>query len=67
MVRQQLLLDCFIDVADPAGLDETAFLRRLVHRCTQLFDVEAAEVMLVPGDGSPQTTVASSRGAAAVA
>jgi GAF domain-containing protein len=65
--RQQLLLDCFVDLADPAGVDEAVLLRRLVHRCTQLLDVQAAAVVLAQDDGPAVIAAASSQRAARVA
>ena len=56
MSHQRLLLDSFVDVADPAGLDQKAFLRRMVHRCVQLLAVDAATVLLT-GDDADSATV----------
>lgn len=62
MISEHLLLNSFVDVADPAGLDQPAFLRRMAHRCVQLLEVDAA-MLLLTRDGPERPTAGTSRAA----
>ena len=62
LTREQLLSETFVALADTLvdDFDVVEFLSMLSERCVELFDAEAAGVMLVGAPGGPLQLMASS-------